>query len=829
MKALRFALRMLRRDLRTGELQLLGVSLIVAVAAVTAVDFFTDRVERALELQAAELLAADLVIESTRPLPEELAAEAQSRGLRTASTLDFPSVVFQDRGPQLVQVKAVSQGYPLRGELRVSATRFGPESPASGIPARGTVWVEPRLLGLLQTKTGDRLHLGEGELSIGQVLRWEPDRGGQLFRLAPRVLLSLADIPATGLITPASRVHYRFLVAGDAAAVAGFTTWVRGRLPTGASIEDVGNARPEMRAALDQGGRFLGLATLSAVLLCGVAVALSTRRFVERQADTGAILRCLGASRRFVLQVFLLRLSALGVVAGVAGSLLGLLAQHLLALLIGEWLTLQLPPPSLAPLVAGIATAAITLVGFALAPALRLGQVSPLRVLRRDLGLPPVRFWAVIATALGALSLLLVWQAGDRQLALRVIVGSGIALVALLGAAQLLLRLLAPFRRHTPSLWRYGLAALLRSPQVSSLQLAGFGLGIMALLLVAVIRVDLLAAWEGKIPHDVPNHFLINIQPGEVEPLREHLRGQGIVSAGLYPMLRGRLVSISQRSVSPDDYDQPRARRLAAREFNLSWTAALPPDNEIMAGSWWGEGYRGDLQLSVEEGVAQTLGIRLGDRLTFLVAGDEVRAPVTSLRQVQWDSFRPNFFVLGSPGPLSDYPVTYITSFYLPPTQVDKLADLSKRFPSITVLDVTSLLRQVREIMDRGSQAVEYVFAFTLLAGLMVLYAGIQAGRELRIQESAVLRTLGLKRRQLLAAAASEFATLGLLAGLVAALFSTLLGQVLASQVLHLPYHTNPWVWLVGGLGGAIGICAAGLAAVLPLLRKPPIEVLRRA
>jgi len=829
MNTLALALRLLRRDWRTGELRLLAASLVVAVAAVTAVLFFTDRVHRAMELQAAELLAADLAVETGQPLATSLTAKAEALGLKTARVLEFPSVVFQGGGPQLVQVKAVGPGYPLRGELRISPDRTGKGAPSIAPPASGQVWVEPRLLGLLGSETGATLSLGDRAFTIAAAIQWEPDRGGHLFRLAPRVMLALGDLDATGLVGPASRVRHRFLVAGEPQQIRAYRDWLEPRLPRGAELEEIGNARPELRSALDQGGRFLALAALTAALLCGVAVALSTQRFVERQADAGAILRCLGASRRFVLQVFLLRLTGLGLAASLAGSLLGLLAQHLLAMLVGDWFSMSLPPPSLAPLPAGIATGLVTLFGFALAPVLRLGEVSPLRVLRRDLGLPPARFWLVLGLAVLAFSSLMFWQASDSRLALRVLAGIGLTLLALLVSARVLVRLLTPLRYRAGAVWRYGLAGLARNPRLSSVQLAGFGLGIMALLLLALVRVDLLSAWELRLPADTPNHFLINIQPHQVATVNRYLEEHGLDPAGPYPMLRARLTRIGGQTISPEDYSSPRAQRLAAREFNLSWSKELPADNRILAGTLWAKDYHGDLQFSVEEGIAKTLGIQLGDQLEFVLAGEPIRGPVTSLREVHWDSFNPNFFVIGSPGSLESYPSTYITSFYLPDDQAERVADLSRQFPAVTVLDVSSLMRQVRAIMERGSLAVEYVFAFTLLAGVIVLYAGIQSGRELRIQESAVLRTLGLRRRQLLLAAGAEFGTLGLLAGLLAALGASVIGYVLAEQVFDLAYRLNPWLWLTGLGGGALGIGLAGMAAVYPLLTRPPIEILRRA
>lgn len=829
MSALRFAWRLLRRDWRSGELRLLVVALAVAAGAVTAVGFFTNRVEQLLEQQAGELLAADLVVETSDPPAPELREEAERLGLRTARTLSFPSVVFKGETSQLVQVKAVSSAYPLRGELRVSEQRDGPAGTQSGPPAAGGAWVEPQLLGLLGSHLGDTLELGDSDFAIRGLIDWEPDRGSNLFRLAPRVMIALDDLEATGLLGPASRVRHRLLVAGDSDKVADYRAWLSSRLPRGAEIESIGASRPELSSALDQGRRFLGLAALTAVLLVGVAVALATRRFVDRQADTSAIMRCLGASRSFVLQVVVLRLVLLAGSAGAIGALGGLAAQQALAWLVSDWLARPLPAPSLAPLFQGIAVGLVTLLGFGLAPLLRLGQVSPLRVLRRDLGTAPPQFWITVVVAAAAFSGLVIWQAGDARMAMRILGGIAATLIALVLAATALIHLLSPLRYRSGTIWRYALASLTRNRPITVLQLVGFGLGVMALLLLAVVRLDLLQAWEAKLPADTPNHFLINIQPAEADALRALIESQGLETAGVYPMLRGRLTHIGQHEVRADDYDSPRAKRLATREFNLSWADRLQEDNALVAGRWWPASESEDLEFSVEEGIAETLGIRLGDRLTYQIAGSAVSGEVTSLRSVQWDSFNPNFFVIANPGPLAKYPGTFITSFYLPTDRTEVLRKLVDRFPSVTALDVNAIMSQVRLIMDRGSRAVELVFGFTLLAGLVVFYAGVQAGREARMQEAAVLRTLGLQRAELLGATATEFATLGLLAGTLGALGATLVGRLLASQVFGLPYEGNPWMLLGGALGGGLGVAIAGLIVTYPVLRRSPVEVFRSA
>ncbi|MCG6867966.1 MAG: ABC transporter permease, partial [Gammaproteobacteria bacterium] len=710
MKSLPLAWRLLRRDWRAGELRLLVFAVVVAVASVTTVTFFTDRVERAMSRQATAVLAADLVVESSQPLNDAIHETAKRYHLNTADTLNFPSVVVAGDRTQLVQVKGVSDTYPLRGELLTALERGGADSVTPGIPAAGEAWVEARLLAVLGLGIGDDLRLGEADLRIARIVTREPDRAANLFRLAPRVMVALDEIARTGLLGPASRVRHRFLVAGEAGDVERFRNWLQTHLPEGASLADVSSARPELRMALERGSRFLRIAAVTATLLCIVAVAMSTRRFVERQSDAGALLRCLGASRRRVFAIFSLRLLLLGLAGSLAGTLAGLMLQTVLAELVGNWFSDDLPAPSAWPLAAGVATGILMLGGFVLPSVLRLANVPPMRVFQRTAGPPPLSFGLFVVTAGLALTTLLVWQIGDDALAFRLLGGLAGGLIVLVIAARLLVRLLTPMRSRATGSWRYGLASLSRSPATTTLQLTGFGLGITALLLLALVRVDLLSAWRDALPEDAPNHFLINIQPDEVDGVRDLLTADGLDVGGPFPMVRGRLESIGDREVDPEDYEEIRTRRLATREFNLSQAETLQTDNAIVAGQWWSAEEHEQPLFSVEEGIAGRLGIEVGDELVFNVAGQSVRGRVSNLRSVQWDSFNANFFVIGTPGLMRDLPATYIATFYLPPERFDVVSRLVRQYPSVTALDVTALMKQVRDIMDRGALAVESVF-----------------------------------------------------------------------------------------------------------------------
>ena len=783
-------------------------------------------VEQALQRQGNELLAADLLISSSAPLPELFTRQAREEGLALAQTLSFPSVVMSDGTPQLVQVKAVDGAYPLRGELLL---RDGLESAAyraEQIPSAGEVWVEPRLLVLLHSQPGASLSLGDSRFSIAGLIELEPDRGGNLFQLAPRVMLNLSDIPATGLVNAASRVRHKLLVAGEAEAVDQYRRWSQKQLPDNARIQSIKDVRPEMRNALERGSSFLALAALVTVLVTGAAVALSTRRLVERQSDSVAIMRCLGAQSGFLRNSLILRLLLLILATGLIGALSGYLAQWVLSNLLGEWLAQSLPAPSPRPLLTGFATGAITLLGFALPPLLKLPHVPPLRVLRRELGPSPPGPWLLGISALAALAALIFWEAGDTKLAGTLLAGV-VALLAALGLFALgLIHTATRLQRHASGIQRFALASLSRHPGTTVLQLCGFGLGIMAILLLAVVRVDLLSAWEKTLPAEAPNRFLINILPDQSSELEAFLADNGLSHSGLHPMIRGRMTHINERPVNAEAYDNPRAVRLASREFNLSWGLQPQSDNRIVAGEWWPDG-SAPAQFSIEIGIAQTLGIELGDKLTYRVADQPFTAKVTSLRSVKWDSFNVNFFVVASPATLQNAPTTYITSFYLPPKREAVIVELIERFPNVTPLDVSTILAQVQRVMDRGSTAVEYIFLFTLAAGLLVLYAGILAGAEARRHEAAILRTLGTGRKQLLGAALVEFSTLGLFAGLIATLGAFIVGQLLAQQIFQLEYGFSPWLWISGICGPAVGIGLAGLVSTWPLVIRPPLRSLR--
>ena len=829
MKTLKLSLRMLLRDWRAGELGILAIALAIAVGSVTTVGFFTDRIQQALSTQANSLLGADLVVVSDHPISASLAAKAAQLNLQSASTTAFPSMVLYGERNQLAEIKAVNAGYPLRGALRISASPFAADRPAAGIPPVGSAWIDARLLTQLGIKIGDKVQVGALNLTIGAVLTQEPDRGGDFFSIAPRLLMNLADLKKTQLVQAGSRASYRLLLAGGDKAVSIFRNWAMQQLERGQKLEGISDARPEVRAALTHAQQYLGLAALLSVVLAAVAVVLAVRRFMQRHLDSCAIMRCLGASQALILNVYLLQLCWLGISASLLGAALGYFAQHALALWLGTLVTTSLPAPTLLPAAQGVFAGMALLIGFSLPVLLRLRQTPTLRVLRREFGTPQGYTLASTLLGVSVLAGLLLWKAGELRLGLYVL--GGLAAVVLVAAllAWLLMQGIARFSGYFASSWRYGLANIRRRAWGSVAQIVAFSLGILSLLLLTLVRGDLMESWRATLPLDAPNRFLINVQPEQLTSLDIFFKTQGLPAPQFFPMVRGRLIAINDQPVSASNYPDDRAKRLVEREFNLSSADQLQSDNRIVAGRWWSTLGQSSAQLSLEQGIANTLGLKLHDVLTYDVAGATFSAQITSLRKVDWDSFRVNFFVVTPPGLLANYPKSYITSLYLPDNRGDALNKLVQTFPNVTVIDVAAVMTQVRGIMDRVAGAVEFVFLFTLASGMMVLYAAIAATRDERIFESVMLRVLGANRGQILKGQFAEFVLIGALSGFIAALGASILSYVLSTQVLHLPYSFNPWLGLIGISASAAGIALAGMLGTWRLLRHPPMLALRSA
>ena len=828
MHILRLSLRFLRREWRAGELTAATVALIVAVASVSAVGFFADRVRGAMEHQASELLAADLLVISAQPIPHDWVSRARKTNLRTAQTIQFPSVVLARERTQLAEIKAVTANYPLRGQLRVASAPYAADTPTSAVPASGEAWLDTRLFGQLAIDIGSTVSVGATTVRVSRVISYEPDRGGDMFSIAPRLMMNAADLPATQLIQPGSRISYRLLLSGSDDAIRNFRSWLKPRLKSNTRLQGVRDARPEMRVALERAEQFLGLAALVSVVLAGVAIAIAGRRYAMRHLDTTAVLRCFGAKQRTIVALYSGQLLLLALLGSLAGILIGYIAQWGLAAILVGLVADQLPAPTALPVVTALATGLIVLLGFGLPPVLHLKNVPPARVLRRDLGNLPATSVSVYLAALASIVLLMLWQTQDPKLTAYVTGGSVGTMLVLGLMAWLLTKSVGRLRSRVGVAWRFGIANISRRARSSIVQLLAFGLGIMVMLLLAIVRNDLINQWQASLPQNAPNYFLINVQRAQVSDLDRFFSDKKITVPTFYPMTRARLIGINDSPLEPESFADPQTRRLATREQNLSFAVKPQTDNRILAGKWWTRDEYGKTLMSLEEGIARRLGIKLGDTLHYRIAGEPVSFTVTSLRSVDWDSFNVNFFMVVPPGVLDNFPSNYVTSFHLPKGDTSLLTDLVRKFPNLTVIDVSALMAKVRGIMDRVTLAVEFVFLFTLAAGLVVLWAAIQSTQDERLHEGAILRTLGASRQQLLLGVAAEFVTLGLLAGLLAAFSASVIGFVLAEQIFHLTYKPDLAIWLAGLIGGAVGIGLTGTLGARSVAMHPPLYTLRR-
>jgi putative ABC transport system permease protein len=827
MKALRLALRTLGREWRSGELGVLLLALTVAVAALTGVGFLVSRIGAAVALQASAVLAADLRLGSPQPLDEAYFIEAARRGVRSARSTNLLSVVFNGDASQLTNVAAVTAGYPLRGRVLVADEPFARGTLATGVPPAGEVWPDSKLLAAVGGQVGLHLAIGAAEFRVGRVLISRPDQGGTFAELAPSLLMNAADLPATRLIQPGSRVSYGGLFAGDRSRIDAFKSWLAAHKRRGERLRDITEASPQVRNAVERAGRFLSLASLVSVLLCAIAVAMAARRYVSRHLDVVALLKTLGATRGFTLAVSVLQLLALALVAATVGAALGFIAQEwLLRTIRGLLSVTELPAASAVPLAVGFVTAVAVLAGFALPPLLQLSRVPALRVLRRDVGPPPPLVLLAYGPALAVVLLLIYWVVPERRMFLYFTGGLAAFVLVLTLAGVLLVTLAGRLRGRVGVAWRFGVANLSRRRVESVVQLVAFGTGIMVLLLLSILRTDLNSDWRRTLPQNLPNYFFINIPPQERAEFVSFLEAQGARTTRVLPMIRGRLIAINGRAVekthSPHGEDN-----FATREQNLTWAAELAPDNRVIAGRWWSAADAGRPLVSLASEFQEALGVQVGDQLTFDIAGETRQVTVASIRKVKWDTFQPNFFIVFAPGVLEGTAGTYLTSAYFAPGAARSLAQLAHRFPSVSIFDIDELLGEVRAVLDKAALAVQSVFVFTLLAGLTVLLAAVQSSRDERRYESAMLRTLGASRGTVVQGVLAEFATLGSLSGLVAAFGASLAAYFLTTQWLELHYVFELLPWVEGVAGGALLVAAGGWLATRSVVAQPPLTTLR--
>jgi len=832
------AWRQTLRDFRAGELRLLALAVLLAVAALTAVAFFADRLNQGLARDAGALLGGDAVVGSDKPAPGELLQRAAELGLQTASSASFPSM---GRAPdelggasRLVAVKAVSEAYPLRGQLRLKSAPEAAELAVAGAPARGTVWVDSGLLDALQLKVGDDLLLGDSALQITQIIVIEPDRGAGFMSFAPRVMLNQADLADTGLIQPASRVSYRLALAappGREAALREYVDWAEQRIKAvplrGVRVESLQSGRPEMRQTLDRAEKFLNLVALLSALLAAVAVGIAARDFAQRHLNDCAMQRVLGLSQARIAGAYALEFAGVGLGASLAGVLIGFAVHHVFVWLLAGLVSASLPPAGVWPALFGLGVGMTLLLGFGLPPVLQLARVPPLRVMRRDVGALKASSALVLAAGSAGFIALLLSVSSDLKLGLIAVLGfaGAIALFALLSwLAVLLLKRAVPEAR-APRWLVLATRQIAARPAFAVLQVSALAVGLLALVLLVLLRTDLVDSWRKATPPDAPNRFVINLQPEQAEAFKQTLAEAGVQRYDWFPMIRGRLLAINGQSVNGDSLSEERAKRLVEREFNLSHAAALPVHNTLAAGRWTPD--EADA-LSVEAGLAETLGIKLGDRLRFDIAGQQREGRVTSLRKVDWSSMRVNFFVMFPVAQMPGLPVSYISAFRAPdlPGFDNRL---SRDFPNITNVDISASIGQVQRVLVQVVRAVEFLFAFTLAAGLVVLFAAVTATREARAREFGLMRAMGASGQLLARVQRTELLGVGALAGLLASLAAMAVGWAMARYAFEFSWNPSPWVPLLGALVGAGLALAAGWWGLREVLRRPVIDTLRAA
>lgn len=824
----RYALQRLRRGWTSGELRVLVLALAIAAAAAIAVGLFTDRVRQALEAGAGEQLGADAVINGRDPLPESTRVALRATGARLVAVTSFPSVVARVDGEdtQLATVKGVEAGYPLRGALLLAREPFGTTETAPPQPAAGEVWVDLRLWTTLGLQQGAQLQVGNRALTVSRLIVEEPGRTAGFGDLAPSLLINADELPATGLIGPGSRLQVSLQIGGTPAALAAAAAVT---LPPGFRYVTPENARPEIRNSMDRARSFLNIAVLATLLLAAAAVALSARQYSQRLRDEVALLKVLGARRAFIRRSLLLQVLLLGLIAGGLGALVGVGGQAVLAAVAAPVMKIALPPPGWLPLPAVLGLVLLMLAGFALPPVLASVDSAPVRVFQRAADRQRRRPWGVLA-AVAAVAALLWLQAGSLKLAAVVFGGALLTAGVLALFAWLLVRGLAGVRARGGVEWRFGLGNIARRKAAAVAQIVALGIALMALLLVTVVRQDLLASWQGKLPPETPNQFLIGILPEQIAPLQAFFKARGVAELTPQPMVRARLTALRGAEVTADSFEDPETRRWINREFNLSWTAAFGDDSRFLEGQPWGAEASGKPWLIVDDYAVERLKLKLGDTLTLDLAGTPITLEVHAVRKIKWDSFKPNFFLVTPPGVLDaeglSAPLQWIASFYLPREQRALLRELIREFPNVTALDLDAALNQVRGIVDRIVGALEFIFLFTLLAGVVVMMAVIEGSRADRVRETGVLRALGASRRVIRRGLIAEYAVLGGLAGAVAAFAAQALAWGLAAGVLELPYGPRPLLWLAGTLAGALIVTAAGYLSLRRVLDTPPRAVL---
>ncbi len=829
MKYSSLALRLLWREGRSGELTILFIALIIAVSSSTSISLFANRLHRTMTFQAAEFLAGDLVVASPTLLPTVWYAKAKQFHLQQAETAEFSSVLMENDELLLVGIKAASSLYPLRGHLKSTQTDYTDEKISLQPPKIGEVWVEARILSALKLSLGQSLTIGEKTLTISRILTYEPDKRGDIYSLSPRVLMNTKDLEATDIIQPGSHVHYFFQFSGKQSDIIDFKQWAKPYLNPSQRIMDIHEDRPELSTALTRAERYLGLSSIIVILIAGVAIAMATQRYSERHFNTSAILRCLGCKQNEILWLYSYQFLYLGLFASIIGCGLGWYGQQQLFYLLADLLPSQVSNPSFLAIILGFLTGLIILLGFALPPLLRLKKVSPLRVLRRDLEPLPSSAWLVYSCAFGLISCL-IWQYTNDLKMMVTLLGGGILIILIIGVILYIAIIKA--RKLLPKLsirWRFGVQAFLREPKATVSQLLAFSLTLVAMILSFTVSNDLIYDWQQQLPENTPNHFALNIFPNQLEDFKADLKQENIQLSQLYPIVKGRLVEINETPVQKIVSKDTQGQRAIHRDLSLTFSKTLPNDNQLIAGKWWKEDNPKKGLVSIEKKLAKSLNVTLGDELTFTVGSQQFHARVSSIREVQWETMKPNFYMIFSPATLENFSHTYLTSFYLPKDNKDSLNRLVKKYSAMTVLKVDAILDQFKTILAQLTQAINYLLYFALLAGFTVLFAAVYTTLDQRITEGALMRALGADRALLCNSHLVEFSLLGFISGLLAIMIAEALIFILYYFVLQLNYHPHWLLWGLSPLMGMVTVTFVGYLGVRKVIKSPPMGILRMA
>ncbi|RUO33060.1 ABC transporter permease [Aliidiomarina soli] len=823
--------RLLQHELRRGELTIMAAAIALSVCAVLSLSLFSERLQAGLLERSAEFLAADRVLRSRDEVNTEWLQQASDEGLRWARRTSFNSMAFAANDMALVDIKAVSSEYPLRGQLEVGNQAFAEGAPTDELPQSGEAWVASQLFQRLELALGDTLEIGNSEFTVTQVLTHEPDSGLNVFTDSPNVLIGYDDLAATGLIQPGSRVNYHYLFAGDNADIERFESWLLPQLDDVTQRwQGITDGDTPLASSLQRAEQFMLLASLLGVVLAATAVAVAAQRYCQRNYDAVAIMKTLGGSRGLISRIFTLHLLLLTFFSIALGTLLGYLLQAGVIYFVAAYLEQSLPSAGSGPYFLAIGTGLLCALMFSLYPLLRLIKVPPLRVLQRDLAQSSLRAWLQWLIGGGTIYVLMVVYSSSWLLSAALFAGGSMAVLVLLGISRLFIRASRTAGMQAGSSWRLAMAGMQRRAKQNSVQMISFATALMLFLLVLALRNELLADWQNQLPDDAPNYFVVNVADDQVAELNAMFEREQISATDLYPIVPGRLMAINDElvrdAVSKEERDASEFREGFGRELQLTWRADLPPNNDLTAGDWFSEEETGSV--SVESQVADRLNLVVGDELRFSVGGDEFTVPVSSIREVDWNTMQPNFYMIFDPATLQTSSATYIASFYLAPERSDELYELFRNFPQVSLIDVDTIIGQLREVIEQVSLAITFVLVLVVLAGALVLVAQVQATLEEREKELVILRTLGAPGKLLSRAVTYEFVILGALAGLIAAVAMELSVFLLQTQVFAMQPSIHWRFWILGPVLGATIVALLGKAVCARLLAQNAAGLIRR-